>query len=101
LLKLKGLTEESQLPDNVRRQFSAQMLKRKDFALSFASTTGAKLHSEEALNSGLLWIVALVEADPDNWIWSSILEKITAKYNAGRMNATQRQQWQMMNLIWI
>ena len=79
LLKLKGLTEESQLPDNVRRQFSAQMLKRKDFALSFASTTGAKLHSEEALNSGLPWVIALVEADPDNWIWSSILEKITTE----------------------
>jgi hypothetical protein len=79
LLKLKGLTEESQLPDNVRRQFSAQMLKRKDFALSFASTTGAKLHSEEALNSGLPWIIALVEADPDNWIWASILEKITSE----------------------
>jgi hypothetical protein len=79
LLKLKGMSEESQLPDNVRRQFSAQMLKRKDFALSFASTTGAKLHSEEALNSGLPWIIALVEADPDNWIWSSILEKITTE----------------------
>jgi hypothetical protein len=79
LLKLKGMSEESQLPDNVRRQFSAQMLKRKDFALSFASTTGAKLHSEEALNSGLVWIVSLVEADPDNWIWSSILEKITSE----------------------
>jgi hypothetical protein len=79
LLKLKGLTEESQLPDNVRRQFSAQMLKRKDFALSFASTTGAKLHAEEALNSGLPWIIALVEADPDNWIWASILEKITTE----------------------
>ena len=79
LLKLKGMSEESQLSDNVRRQFSAQMLKRKDFALSFASTTGAKLHSEEALNSGLLWIVSLVEADPDNWIWASILEKITTE----------------------
>lgn len=79
LLKLKGLTDESQLPDNVRRQFSAQMLKRKDFALSFASTTGAKLHSEEALNSGLPWIIALVEADSSNWVWSSILEKITTE----------------------
>ena len=79
LLKLKGMSEESQLPDNVRRQFSAQMLKRKDFALSFASTTGVKLHSEEALNSGLPWIIALVEAAPDNWIWSSILEKITTE----------------------
>ena len=79
LLKLKGMSAEEQLPDNVRRQFSAQMLKRKDFALSFASTTGAKLHSEEALNSGLVWIVSLVEADPDSWIWSSILEKITSE----------------------
>lgn len=79
LCTLKGVASESQLPDNVRRQFSAQMLKRKDFALSFASTTGAKLHSEEALNSGLLWIVALVEAEPENWIWSSILEKITTE----------------------
>lgn len=79
LLKLKGMSTEAQLPDNVRRQFSAQMLKRKDFALSFASTTGAKLHSEEALNSGLPWIIALVEADPDNWIWPSILEKITSE----------------------
>ena len=79
LLTLKHLSSEAQLPDNIRRQFSAQMLKRKDFALSFASTTGAKLHSEDALNSGLLWIVALVEADPDNWIWSSILEKITSE----------------------
>ena len=79
LLKLKGLTDESKLPDNVRRQFSAQMLKRKDFALSFASTTGAKLHSEEALNSGLVWIVSLVEADSSNWVWSSILEKITTE----------------------
>jgi len=79
LLTLKHLSSEAQLPDNVRRQFSAQMLKRKDFAMSFASTTGAKLHSEDALNSGLLWIVALVEADPENWIWSSILEKITTE----------------------
>ena len=79
LLTLKHLSFAAQLPDNVRRQFSAQMLKRKDFVLSFASTTGAKLHSEDALNSGLLWIVALVEADPDNWIWSSILEKITGE----------------------
>jgi hypothetical protein len=101
LLKLKGMSEESQLPDNVRRQFSAQMLKRKDFALSFASTTGAKLHSEEALNSGLVWIVSLVEADPDNWIWSASLRRSPAKYNAGRMNATQQQTLLMMNLIWI
>lgn len=79
LLTLKHLSSEAQLPDNVRRQFSAQMLKRKDFALSFASTTGAKLHAEEALNTGLIWIVALVEADPANWIWSSILEKITGE----------------------
>lgn len=79
LLKLKGMTDEAQLPDNVRRQFSAQMLKRKEFALSFASTTGAKLHSEEALNSGLPWIIALVEADSSNWIWASILEKITSE----------------------
>ncbi len=79
LLKLKNLTNEAQLPDNVRRQFSAQMLKRKDFALSFASTTGAKLHSEEALNSNLVWIVSLVEADSSNWVWASILEKITTE----------------------
>jgi hypothetical protein len=79
LLKLKGMTEEVQLPDNVRRQFSAQMLKRKEFLSSFASTTGAKLHAEEALNSNLPWIIALVEAAPENWIWSSILEKITSE----------------------
>lgn len=55
------------------------MLKRLDFALSFASTTGARLHSDEALNSALPWMIALVEAEvsTDGWIFSAILEKIT------------------------
>ena len=76
---LKKVESEKLLPDSVRRQFSAAMLKRLDFALSFASTTGARLHSDEALNSALPWMIALVEAEAsaDGWIFSAILEKIT------------------------
>ena len=76
---LKKVESEKFLPDSVRRQFSAAMLKRLDFALSFASTTGARLHSDEALNSALPWMIALVEseASSDGWIFSAILEKIT------------------------
>jgi len=76
---LKKAESEKFLPDSVRRQFSAAMLKRLDFALSFASTTGARLHSDEALNSALPWMIALVEAEAsaDGWIFSAILEKIT------------------------
>lgn len=76
---LKKVESEKLLLDSVRRQFSAAMLKRLDFALSFASTTGARLHSDEALNSALPWMIALVEAEvsTDGWIFSAILEKIT------------------------
>ena len=76
---LKEVESEKFLPDSVRRQFSAAMLKRLDFALSFASTTGARLHSDEALNSALPWMIALVEAEvsTDGWIFAAILEKIT------------------------
>ena len=76
---LKKVESEKFLPDSVRRQFSAAMLKRLDFALSFASTTGARLHSDEALNSALPWMISLVEAEvsTDGWIFSAILEKIT------------------------
>ncbi len=76
---LKKVESEKFLPDSVRRQFSAAMLKRLDFALSFASTTGARLHSDEALNSALPWMIALVEAEAgsDGWIFTAILEKIT------------------------
>ena len=76
---LKKAESEKFLPDSVRRQFSAAMLKRLDFALSFASTTGARLHSDDALNSALPWMIALVEAEAssDGWIFSAILEKIT------------------------
>lgn len=76
---LKKVESEKLLPDSVRRQFSAAMLKRLDFALSFASTTGARLHSDEALNSALPWMIALVESEAsvDGWIFSAILEKIT------------------------
>lgn len=76
---LKKVESEKLLPDSVRRQFSAAMLKRLDFALSFASTTGARLHSDEALNSALPWMIALVEAEAssDGWIFAAILEKIT------------------------
>ena len=83
---LKKVESEKFLPDSVRRQFSAAMLKRLDFALSFASTTGARLHSDEALNSALPWMIALVEAEAssDGWIFSAILEKIT--------NETQRRE---------
>lgn len=83
---LKKVESEKELPDSVRRQFSAAMLKRLDFALSFASTTGARLHSDEALNSALPWMIALVEAEAssDGWIFAAILEKIT--------NETQRRE---------
>ena len=76
---LKKVESEKFLPDSVRRQFSAAMLKRLDFALSFASTTGARLHSDEALNSALPWMISLVEAEAssDGWIFTAILEKIT------------------------
>ena len=76
---LKKVEAEKFLPDSVRRQFSAAMLKRLDFALSFASTTGARLHSDEALNSALPWMISLVEAEAssDGWIFAAILEKIT------------------------
>lgn len=76
---LKKVESEKLLPDSVRRQFSAAMLKRLDFALSFASTTGARLHSDEALNSALPWMISLVEAEAssDGWIFTAILEKIT------------------------
>ena len=79
LCTLKKVESEKFLPDSVRRQFSAAMLKRLEFALSFASTTGARLHSDEALNSALPWIIALVEAEAssDGWIFAAILEKIT------------------------
>ena len=83
---LKKVESEKFLPDSVRRQFSAAMLKRLDFALSFASTTGARLHSDEALNSALPWMISLVEAEAssDGWIFAAILEKIT--------NETQRRE---------
>ena len=76
---LKKVESEKLLPDSVRRQFSAAMLKRLDFALSFASTTGARLHSDDALNSALPWMIALVEAEAgsEGWIFTAILEKIT------------------------
>ena len=76
---LKKVESEKFLPDSVRRQFSAAMLKRLEFALSFASTTGARLHSDEALNSALPWMIALVEAEAssEGWIFTAILEKIT------------------------
>ena len=79
LCTLKKVESEKELPDSVRRQFSAAMLKRLDFALSFASTTGARLHGDEALNSALPWMIALVEAEAssDGWIFAAILEKIT------------------------
>ena len=79
LCTLKKVESEKFLPDAVRRQFSAAMLKRLDFALSFASTTGARLHSDEALNSALPWMIALVESEvsTDGWIFAAILEKIT------------------------
>ena len=76
---LKKVEAEKFLPDSVRRQFSAAMVKRLDFALSFASTTGVKLQSDEALNSALPWMIALVESEvsTDGWIFTAILEKIT------------------------
>ena len=79
LCTLKKVEAEKFLPDSVRRQFSAAMVKRLDFALSFASTTGVKLQSDEALNSALPWMIALVEAEAssDGWIFTAILEKIT------------------------
>ena len=79
LCTLKKVEAEKFLPDSVRRQFSAAMVKRLDFALSFASTTGVKLQSDEALNSALPWMLALVESEvsTDGWIFTAILEKIT------------------------
>lgn len=81
LCVLKGVESEKFLPDSVRRQFSAAMLKRLDFALSFASTTGVKLHSDEVLNSSLPWMIALVESEADKggWIFAAMLEKVTGE----------------------
>jgi len=81
LCTLKKVESEKFLPDNIRRQFSAAMLKRLDFALSFASTTGVKLHSDEVLNSSLPWMIALVESEADKggWIFAAMLEKITGE----------------------
>lgn len=81
LCTLKNVESEKFLPDSVRRQFSAAMLKRLDFALSFASTTGVKLHSDEVLNSSLPWMISLVEteAEKGGWIFAAMLEKITGE----------------------
>jgi len=81
LCTLKNVESEKFLPDNIRRQFSAAMLKRLDFALSFASTTGVKLHSDEVLNSSLPWMISLVEAESEKggWIFAAMLEKITTE----------------------
>ena len=82
LLKLKDVRAEKDLPDNVRRQFSAQMLKRAEFCLSLASTTGVKLHSEDALTSALPWLIAATEqqqASEHGWIFTSMLEKVTGE----------------------
>ena len=82
LLQLKGVRAEKELPDNVRRQFGAHMLKRAEFCLSLASTTGVKLHSEDALTSALPWLIAAAEqqqASEHGWIFTSMLEKVTGE----------------------
>jgi len=82
LMTLKGVKSEKELPDNVRRQFSAQMLKRCEFCLSLASTTGVKLHSEDALTSALPWMIAAAEqqqASEHGWVFTSMLEKVTSE----------------------
>jgi len=82
LMTLKGVKQEKDLPDNVRRQFSAQMLKRAEFCLSLASTTGVKLHSEDALTSALPWMIAAAEqqqASEHGWVFTSMLEKVTGE----------------------
>ena len=82
LMTLKGVRAEKELPDNVRRQFSAQMLKRCEFCLSLASTTGVKLHSEDALTSALPWMIAATEQQQPSehgWVFASMLEKVTGE----------------------
>ena len=83
LCKLKNVSSESELPDNIRRQVGAQLQKRADFLLSMASTTGIQLRNEEELTSSLEWLIKLVEneaaAQNGQWIFSAILEKINAR----------------------
>ena len=83
LCKLKNVSSESKLPDNIRRQVGAQLQKRADFLLSMASTTGIQLRNEEELTSSLEWLIKLVEneAAQDNgqWVFSAILGKINAR----------------------
>ena len=83
LCKLKNVSSESELPDNIRRQVGAQLQKRADFLLSMASTTGIQLRNEEELTSSLEWLIKLVEneAEQDNgqWVFSAILGKINAR----------------------
>ena len=83
LCKLKNVSSESELPDNIRRQVGAQLQKRADFLLSMASTTGIQLRTEEELTSSLEWLIKLVEneaaADNGQWIFSAILGKINAR----------------------
>jgi len=83
LCKLKNVSSESELPDNIRRQVGAQLQKRADFLLSMASTTGIQLRTEEELTSSLEWLIKLVEneAEQDNgqWVFSAILGKINAR----------------------
>jgi hypothetical protein len=83
LCKLKNVSSESELPDNIRRQVGAQLQKRADFLLSMASTTGIQLRNEEELTSSLEWLIKLVEneaaADNGQWVFSAILGKINAR----------------------
>lgn len=83
LCKLKNVSSESELPDNIRRQVGAQLQKRADFLLSMASTTGIQLRTEEELTSSLEWLIKLVEneaaADNGQWIFSAILGKINLR----------------------
>lgn len=83
LCKLKNVSSESELPDNIRRQVGAQLQKRADFLLSMASTTGIQLRTEEELLSSLEWVIKLVEneaaADNGQWIFSAILTKINSR----------------------
>lgn len=83
LCKLKNVSSESALPDNIRRQVGAQLQKRADFLLSMASTTGIQLRTEEELTSSLEWLIKLVENEAaeqnGQWVFSAILEKINAR----------------------
>jgi len=81
LCKQRGVSKESELPDQLRRQVGARLQKRADFLLSLASTTGVQLYSEEQLTAELEWLIVLAEreATEGGWIFAACMAKVVAR----------------------